>query len=233
MSIDSHSARGADHWSRTFRFHVLGLEFFLAAPGTFTAGVRRHMSAENTVYLAGMIARETDSAYLEQIRTYLVEDPEAMDQTVRRHDPYLGHNAPLVTISRINAEHLTLQFAGERGDGSLTDVVHLMVPAKYFGIASYYSLQAGNHAFARIFDFFRNHLSMIVDVLAGYLDYLEERAGVLPEEIPVAVWERLGMDSNERNRRKEFWEAAGINTSRKNRLIPLELREMLNYTQPN
>ncbi len=248
-----------DHWSLTFRSHVLGLEEFLAA--NLKPRWRDRIPGEQTVYLAGMIARELDRGYRAQIQEYLVEDPEEIDRVVRRHALCLGQNAPVVTLSRINAEHSTLQIAIENA-GQASRVFLLRLPARYFGIASAYSLQAGKPDLARTFDFFRNHLAVIVDVLAGYLDSLEwietsdtvdatqnaadfgapgdsrRRACVPPRVAPEeleksAAWRRFGSDTNDTNRRKDFWEAARLNPNRKNRLSGMEFRAMLDYTNPN
>ncbi|MCR9144477.1 MAG: hypothetical protein NXI24_19725 [bacterium] len=254
------------HWSRTFRNHVLGLEQFLAEH--MQPRWRDRLPGEQTVYLAGMIARELDRGYRAQIQDYLVEDPEKIDRIVRRHAQCLGQNAPVVTLSRINAEHATLQIAID-ASGDLPGASRLFLltlPARYFGIASFYASQAGNQNLARIFDFFRNHLSVVVDILAGYLESLEtldagdacasdacaefiagdvvsgdfrSRPGfVAPEIDPESLaasdaWRRFGDDTNERNRRKEFWEAAGLDPAKKNRMSGLEFRAMIDYTRPN
>ncbi|MEQ9365109.1 MAG: hypothetical protein RIF32_12735 [Leptospirales bacterium] len=244
--------REEDHWSRTFRKHVLGLEQFLAAH--FKARWRDRIPGEQTVYLAGMIAREMDRGYLAQIEEYLVEDPERIDLLVRRHSQCLGQNAPVVTLSRINAEHATLQVAIDTlgDDGGANRLFMLNLPARYFGIASFYSSQAGNQALARIFDFFRNHLVVVVEILAGYLESLEKSVdegdqarsagrseffqapGVAPEDLAgSAAWRRFGDDTNERNIRKDFWDAARLNPARKNRITGLEFRSMIDYTRPN
>ena len=175
--MDHHEFVDDSHWSQTFRAHVLGLEYFLAR--RLSHDKRRALgrfSVEETVYLAGMIARETDHNYLQQIQEYLVADPEEISAVVRRHAPYLGQNAPVVTLSRINAEHMTLQIASG-AFGTATGFLQLTVPARYFGIASFYSGQAGNQNLARIFDFFRNHLSVVVEVVAEYIEYLEANQG--------------------------------------------------------
>jgi hypothetical protein len=224
----------APHWTHTFRLHVLGLEQYLVRQMDPRSRVR--LPGAETVYLAGMIARELDRDYLAQIQDYLVEDPGELDRTARQHAPYLGQNAPLVTISRINAEHLTLQIAGS-ADASGGTVLHLMIPARYFGIAAFYSLQSGNQTLARIFDFFRNHLALVVEIVAGYIEYLEAHDGELeidPEDIVQSpTWQKFAGERNDSNRRKEFWEAARLNPRRKNRISGFEFRRMIDYTSPN
>ena len=230
--MDSQEFAGETHWSQTFRNHALGLERYLA---DHSRGGR--MPGEQTMYLAGMIAREMDRAYLAQIQEYLVEDPLDMDQAVLRHAPYLGQNAPLVTLSRINAEHLTLQIAATAGGGQASRIFHLMIPARYFRIAAYYSLQSGNPNQARIFDFLCNHLSVVVEIIAGYIEDLEARGWKLDVD-PAALadsdaWRRFATDTNETNRRKEFWDAAGIRANKKNRISGMEFRSMIDYTNTN
>ena len=77
-----------DHWSLTFRSHVLGLEDFLAA--NIKPRWRDRIPGEHTVYLAGMIARELDRGYLAQIQEYLVEDPGQIDRVEFEGDTIKG-----------------------------------------------------------------------------------------------------------------------------------------------
>lgn len=234
--MDQPEFSGETHWSRTFRNHVLGLEQFLA--DNVKPRFRDRLPGEQIIYLAGMIAREMDRAYLAQIQDYLVEDPHEMDQAVRRHAPYLGQNAPLVTLSRINAEHATLQIATTgSAAGDVSQVFLLTLPARYFGIASFYSSQAGNQTLARIFDFFRNHLAVVVEILAGYIENLDEKdwdLDVDPEQLAQSTaWKKFAAETNEVNKRKDFWEAARLNPAKKNRISGIEFREMIDYTSPN
>ncbi len=213
------------NWRESFRLHVIGLERFLDDRGG------ENIAGEHTVYLAGMIARGMDDAYFEQIENYLLDDPGAIDAAIRRHEPYIGQNAPIVTLSRINAEHLTFQLAA--AEGEITRFFEMSIPTRYFGIASFYSEQAGDRTLSSIFAYFRNNLPLILDVLTGYLNFLEENGDALHGAFTRETWERLGTESNERNARKERLERMGLDSRRKPRISRSEFNKMIDFASPN
>lgn len=211
------------HWRDAFSYHLGGLETFLLNRRG------RRLNGETTVYLAGVVARESDQEYRRAVSVFRIDHPEELDLAVRRHDPYLGQNAPLVTLSRVNAERLTYELALDRGAAQL----RRMLPGKYFGIAAYYSHMAGKRQLATLFDFFRNHLGLVIDVIAGYIDWLEREGYELDRLPSPELLKKFGAEINELNRRKEFWDAARIDTRRINRIAPYEARQMLDFERPN
>ena len=173
-------------WKEAFRLHLIALEKFLGLSDSSPA-LSGRLSGACSVYLAGMIARELDTEYKRQSRRFLMEDPDEMKRAVRRHAPYIGQNAPLVTLSRINAEHHTLQLAiSGRRDAS---PVARLSAAYYFGIASFYSSQAGNRNLADIYSFFKGNLQEMTAIISRYFIYLIEHP--LNEEIPPEVFRRF------------------------------------------
>ena len=150
-------------WERNYRRHLIGLERFLLA------NPEQEIPTEPTIYLAGMIARELDPTYGENIEPYLLADEDEIDATIRRHDPYLGQNAPIVFIARINAEHLTVSRAREKKSVESVSRFELMGPSRLFSIACHYSLQSGNVRMARLYDFYRAHILLIVRLMVAYL----------------------------------------------------------------
>ncbi len=213
------------HWKETYRIHILNLERFLCS------GKGSPLSGEQAVYLAGMIARRLDQVYQTMIQDLLWEDPTAADQLIRKHAPFIGQNAPLVTSSRINAEFLTLEIAlgGEHARGSL----EISVPARYFGIAAFYAREAGNQTLAELFRFLGNHLPLVLNILEGYLEFLSETGDGSQSELPMAVWERLARETNERNAKKEWWEARGLSPGRKTHIARSEFNRMIDFTGMN
>lgn len=211
------------HWKETYRIHVLNLERFLLSSGDVS------ISGEQAVYLAGMIARKMDLAYQRQVRELLWEDhPGAADQLIRKHDPYIGQNAPIVTLSRINAEYLTLAIA-HKGDASLRKLT-MPIPARYFRIAGHYAGQAGNRTLAELFRFLGNHLPLVLDVLEGYFNFVEAFGDQAEIRLSPAIWERFGAEINERNAKKEGWERRGIDSARKTHISRAEFNRMIDFS---
>ncbi len=212
---------------KAFRFHLLALEHYVSEERLL------RLPGDKSVYLAGMIARQSDPDYAQQTEDFLIESPEQIDLFVRMHDPYIGQNAPIVTVSRINAERITLNLARARRDAYSFE---LRFAARLFGLASHYSYLAGNRTLGDIFYFLRNHFPPVLRLLQGYLTYLEENPDRLEESIESAskaMWERLGSERNERNSKKEAWEKMGINLKKKAMISPAELGGMLNFTSEN
>ncbi|MCB1176845.1 MAG: hypothetical protein KDK36_04610 [Leptospiraceae bacterium] len=204
-------------WKDTYSHHLLGL-------GRFLEKNKTSMQAENFVYLAGMIARWLDKDYKEDTETFIMEDPEEMDHVVRRHSPFIGQNAPVVTISRLNAEFLTITIAQK--EKSVFRQFELKTPKKFFGIASTYSYQAGNKNLAEIFRFFSMKINPITEVLGSYLDSLD---GKLPEHSPITegLWDKFGKSLNSRNKRKEYNEKMGIEEEIVDRDSEVEVNKLI------
>ncbi|MCB1308531.1 MAG: hypothetical protein KDK30_10140 [Leptospiraceae bacterium] len=214
-------------WRELYRLHILILERYLQESAT------GRLSGEQTVYLAGMLARQTDPLYRKQIEDLIFESPEDMDRTIRRHDPYIGQNAPIVILARTNAEFLTIDIISRQENSHTVRTFELQIPARYFGIASFYAHQAGNRTLSDIFDSIRKQYELIVRILSGYCRYIEQNSHQLSETVPDRLWQRFGEVINERNNRKENRERQGIDPSRKNHISRREFNGMLNYSSPN
>lgn len=213
-------------WRQSFRLHVLVLERFLAERS------RERLTGEQIVYLAGVIARRLDAAYQEQIRELLLESPQQLDDLIRGHAPYIGQNAPIVTISRINAEFLTVELAFLGPSSATAFLMH--VPVRYFDVAAFYSREAGNRSLADLFSFMRRRHDEVVELISGYRIYLEEGLAHDPGRgLPETLWERFGTERNERNNRKERWERMGVDPKRKQHIHREEFHKMLDFTSPN
>ncbi len=181
------------YWKDTYSRHLLGL-------GRFLEKKRQVLRGENFVYLAGMIARWLDKDYKEDTEGYLVENPAEIDQVVRRHAPYIGQNAPVVTVSKLNAEFFTITIAQK--ENSVFKQFELKTPKKFFSIASTYSFYSGNRTQGEIFGFYAEQIHNIAEILGDYLESLE---GELPSESPITVglWDEFGKFQNTRNTKKE------------------------------
>ncbi|TGK14122.1 hypothetical protein EHO60_01905 [Leptospira fletcheri] len=182
-------------WNGTFRSHVLLLENFLSPLSSKPGG-------EICVYLAGLIARRLDEAYSSACLSFILEDPSEIDGIVRSHQPYIGQNAPIVTISKINAEFLSFALA-TKGDQAWRSL-EILAPKKLFSLASVFSYRCGNAALGNIFGVFSTELDLLLNILGAYLRYIEEN----PDRFPPAtlsenVSERFSEEINERNRYKE------------------------------
>lgn len=211
------------HWKYVYKAHLLLFERFLLTR-------KAQITSDHTVYLSGMLARHTDRDYQSQIQGLLFEDAEELDQTIRRHDPYLGQNAPIVTLSRINGEHLTVGIAFERLKGTTaSQEFKALVPSRCFGVAAFYSRESGNRHLSEILGFFHHHHKLVLDLLTDYLSFLERDAVLMSESLPSELWRRFGAEKNERNEKKEWWEARGIDLKGKETLSRDELRKMLDF----
>ena len=208
-------------WKSVYRTHLLFFERFLL-------GRKIQLTSEHSVYLCGMLARHTDRDYQAQIQGMLFEDAEELDETIRRHDPYLGQNAPIVTVSRINGEHHTVALAFETLKGeSASSNLKLSVPSRCFGVAAFYSREAGQRQLSEIFRFFHHHHKLVLDLLSEYLDFLEKDVALLPDKIPAELWARFGQEKNLRNEKKEWWEARGIDLKGKETISKEEVMRIL------
>jgi len=210
-------------WQHTFRFHVLAMEHFLGKNKSIS------FPGDKCVYLAGMVARQTDEKYCKQIAAMLIEDPAQIDLAVRRHDPYIGQNAPIVTLSKINAEYITVRLAVSP---RIALPFETRFPIRLFGLASQYSYLAGNRTMGDIFHFLRNHFGLVLDLLHGYLEYLQKNAQRL-EEASESMWKRFGSEKNDRNAKKDNWEKRGIDLKKVPQISPAELNAMINFTSEN
>jgi hypothetical protein len=182
---------------KAFRFHLLALEHYVSEERLL------RLPGDKSVYLAGMIARQTDPAYTQQTEDFLIESPEQIDLFVRMHDPYIGQNAPIVTVSRINAERITLNLAQARREAYSFE---LRFAARLFGLASHYSYLAGNRTLVRYFLFSEEPFPDCSAPAAGISGVPGRESGAPEESIDQAskaMWERLGSERNERNNKKE------------------------------
>jgi len=185
-------------WADTFSKHLLAME------SSFNQG-KNQLHPDCSVYLAGVVARKLDPNYWKTVEThFLVENPEEILSLIRRHYLFIGQNAPIVTVSRYNAEHLLFEIAMEGiSSDTLSKKIRLRIPARYFGIASTYSRYAGNQILSEILEFFSRNLEQILPDLTSYLWNLKGRKEV-PElsPIPTELWERFSKISKEMIRKK-------------------------------
>lgn len=212
---------------KEFQFHLFALEQYVARERLL------RLPGDKSVYLAGMIARHADREYKEQTQDFLVESPEQIDLFVRMHDPYIGQNAPIVTVARINAERMTYDLAQARRSAYSFE---LRFAVRLFGLASHYSYQAGNRTMGEIYYFLRNHFPVVLQLLQGYLEALENNPDSFQEAMETAsrvLWERFGREKNDRNAKKEAWEKMGINLKKKPVISPAELGGMINFSSAN
>ncbi len=145
-------------WRETFPDHLYWLEDY---QWTHEGPV---FSGDLTVYLAGMVARQLDLDYIEDSREFLLDDPAEIRSEIRKHGPFIGQNAPIAFISRVNAEHMTFGLAS----GS-EQIISLTLPASLFGIAAQYFTQAGNTHLGQIFRELGSQLNGVVGRISGYL----------------------------------------------------------------
>ncbi|PJZ69281.1 hypothetical protein CH373_14345 [Leptospira perolatii] len=182
------------HWRGTYSSHILLLENFLRPISGKPGG-------EACVYLAGLIARRLDDSYSEAALTYLLEDPSEIDGIVRTHIPYIGQNAPIVTISKINAEFLSFSLA-MRENGSFHRL-EILAPKKLFSLASTFSYRSGNQVLGGIFGYFSSELDRILELLSDYLCFLGEEPSPFPPSSSISWSDRFESEKNERNVFKE------------------------------
>ena len=216
---------GNRSWRQSFRLHVLVLERFLIETR------RERLAGEQIVYLAGVFARRFDPAYQQQIRDLLLDSPEDLDRLIRRHSPYIGQNAPIVTISRINGEYLMVELALNGPSASYSFLMRL--PPRYFDVAAFYSREAGNRSLADLFSFMRKHTESIVQLFSGYQEFLETRMDLPEEALPGELWDRFAAELNDRDAKKERWERMGVDPKHKQHIHREEFNKMLDYTSPN
>lgn len=212
----------SNSWNDFFRLHIQFLEDYLQHR-------KESISGEPVVYLAGLLARHPDRNYSSQVADYILEDPADMDRFVRQHDPYLGQNAPIVSVARLSAEYKTARLV--RHTGELYSW-HMRVPARYFGIAAYYAHQSGNRTLSGLYSFLQSQYGFIIDILRGYIAYLTEKEKT-DAEISESVWNRFATESNERNDKKEWWAKRGIDLSKKDGLGKYEFNRMIDFTSAN
>ncbi|GBF50320.1 hypothetical protein LPTSP4_18450 [Leptospira ryugenii] len=169
-------------WSSTYPKHLLAME-------TLFQQRRQSLHPEVSVYLAGLVARRLDSEYWTQVeQTFLVESPEEIYDLIRKHSLYIGQNAPIVTTSRYNAEHLMINIALDQQSYQFL----LKIPSKYYGIASTYSYYAGNETLGRILQFLSRHTQQIIDQLRAYMHSIQDRDEI-PEPSPILkeLWDKF------------------------------------------
>jgi hypothetical protein len=211
------------YWKETYSRHLLGL-------GRFLEKKRQILRGENFVYLAGMVARWLDKDYKEDTEGFLVENPSEIDLVVRRHAPYIGQNAPVVTVSKLNAEFCTITIAQK--EKSIFRQFELKTPGKFFSIASTYSFYSGNRTHGEIFGFFAQQIHKIAEILGDYLDSLE---GELPSESPITdgLWNEFGKFQNPRNTKKEQNEKRNITEKEIEKDAIVHIREIVTSFRGN
>ena len=212
--------------SESFQNHVLILENFLLETD-------KSLPGEQTIYLAGMLARENNDTYRKNIDPFLFQNTEELDILACRHYLYLGQNANLWFISRINAEHLTVQLVSpkKKQKVSLTDKVF---PKRCFEVASIYAYKASNRILGGIFAYISNHYDHVLEILHTYLCALEAETLPSPNaQLPKALWKHLGQVRNERNHKKEQWEAMRISEKEKNHLSFPEFNRIMDLSGCN
>ena len=183
------------NWRDTFHNHVLGLEHYLNA-----AGMAR-FQGERSVYLAGVIAREFDGSYLAEIEDYLLEDPDSVFELPENQSSVIGDSALILTVSRINAEHWTVHNAN--GGNDETEDKY-QIPARFYRIASFYSHKAGKPSFGRLYGYLSNNCNKIVDLVSGYLEFVDEKAPDLPQFISSDIFNKFASEINEKEAKKDF-----------------------------
>lgn len=208
-------------WRETFRSQIVDLERFLLRR-------RLHFSADQAVYLAGMLSRLQDRSWMQEIQPYLLESPQAMAEKIRVHEPYIGQNAPVFFVARINGEYLTLRII--TGQALAVDL-EKNVPQRYFLIAARYADRAGQNQMAGIYRFVGYHYDEIIYSLMHYMEYLASEGHRI--EIPPELWQRFGKADNERNNRKEGWERMRVEPSRRTHISRAEFNDMINFGRPN
>lgn len=182
-------------WKGTFESHVLLLENFLSPLSSKPGG-------EICVYLAGLVARRLDDVYSQACLSFILDDPAEIDGIVRSHQPYIGQNAPIVTISKINAEFLSFSLATR--DTNAWRSLEILAPKKLFSLASVFSYRSGNMALGNIYGFFSSELDLLLQILGSYLRYIEDNPDRFPpQSISPNVEERFANQINERNEYKE------------------------------
>lgn len=223
--MHSYSKRQNTFWRNQLVDHVIFMEHFLDKDASM------NMEAEQLVFVAGLLARQLDKSYRRQIRPYLKNEPEEIFQTVRRHDPYFGQNAPVVFLSRANAEYLLVQGASALRRGNAHWYSHVL-PGQFFGIASQYSYKAGNFMMGDICAFMQKYLPGLVEWLGGYLEFRRNIIEKEPHFSP-AMWNRFGLEKNARNEFKERWAARGIDSRRLKRIPHSEFQKMIQFESKN
>lgn len=212
-------------WKQTFRVHVLILERFLLQSRLL------RVNAEQLVFVAGMVARRLDAAYQLQIQDFLLEEPDQLDGLIRRHAPYIGQNAPILTISRINGEFLIVDVAFKDRPG--VTAFDLSVAARYCDVAAFFARQAGNRSLADLFAFLRKNCEEVVRALAAYQTFLANGGPSETAKLPAGLWERFATERNDRNDKKERWERMGLDAKHKQHIDREEFNRMLDFSSPN
>ena len=241
MTTHNNSFTLHGQWRRIFQKHILTLEKFLSEQH-----VSLQLPDEQSVYLAGMLARQYDSNYRRQIRRYLFSQPEDLELLIRRHYAYMGQNAPVCFMARINAEYLTvrlLSYYRKKVKESLQTTPSTMntdqlLPAHYFEVAARYAYQASKSTWSSIFSYIYINYAQVVSLLSAYMNFInklqstgtwEPTNGALGQKL----WERFSHASNERNNQKELWERNRISPKEKTHIPRREFNQIMNFHSIN
>ncbi len=215
----------SSEWKKSFQNHILVFEKFLL-------DTKSELPGEQTVYLAGMLTRQSNSSYLRQIRRFLLRSPEELDTLTRKHYLCIGQNAPVYFISRINAEYITVKLVSKKAKQGYTNWEKL-IPIRYFEVASIYAYQAGNRTLGSIMSYIYKNYHSILSLLSVYMEFLKENQPSPNDPIQKPLWQRFAQVHNERNNKKEYWEAHGLSEKHKTHIHRHEFNQMINFSSKN
>ncbi len=197
-NMDSNDFYPSGPWHITFPKHLLALETTLLKKNV-------KLQSQVSIYLAGIIARKLDKSYWDEIEAnFLLESPDQIFEIIRNHSVYLGQNAPIVTVSKYNAEHILIQIATQ----ALNYVFYVRIPARFFRIASTYSYYSGNQKMGDLFFTFSQNIEILLPHITSYMDELKS-TGQIPEPNPIiqSLWEKFAnsvLESTPKNTMKDY-----------------------------
>ncbi len=198
----------------------------------FLLDTKNEISGEESVYLAGMLARQSNARYLRQIRRLIFRKPEELDNLISKHYLCIGQNAPVYFIVRTNAEFLTVRLLSRNKKQQLCEL-EKWKPIAYFQIASEYAHKAGNRVLGEIFAHIYKNYNEIFNILSSYYGFLKKNQpkNIISSASP--LWKRFAKVKNERNDKKESWERAGLSEKKKQHLTYHEFNQMINFEALN
>lgn len=153
------------HWKERFRFHLIKLEkYFQPYKPPFKNDIK--------VYLAGYVARYSDTSYINQIQPFLFRDAGEIKKMIIKHHDKLGQNAPLIFYARINAEYRMYRIIKEKTEEktpvSILYSLQLKEPASLFSVASTYSRIAGMRYQALLYEILYKRIQEVLEILSDY-----------------------------------------------------------------
>ncbi len=154
-------------WKESYKIHLIKMDQFLRS-------YEPPLKNDIKVYLAGFFARYLDMEYKKQIRFFLLESKEEMDQIIRKHEYKLGQKSIIYFYAKINAEYkmfsLLLYHLLYNSDSY---IFQLKEPANFFSIASIYSLKSGKIYDSLLFDYIYKRIKDIFSALLSYSYFIE------------------------------------------------------------